>query len=166
MWLKVILTGVLLITPLFAGAAGFAKESLFLSKTPVTEGETVFIHTVVRNDATIAFSGEVVFKDGDTRVGAVSVNLAAGGADAVSVSWQPTVGSHTVTAELTGSDGTISESESATFEVNPRPSSSTAATSSSAGVESSQDLQDKLAGLSPKAASRAKPVFATIGPLG
>ncbi len=154
----------LLITPLFAGAAGFAKESLFLSKTPVTEGETVFIHTVVRNDAAAAFSGEVIFKNGETRVGAVSVNLASGGADAVSVSWQPSVGTHTVTAELTATDGIVSESESATFVVNAKPSATTA-TSTSTSVESSEDLQNKLAGISPQAASAAKPVFATIDTL-
>src|SRR3989344_7118699 len=130
-----ILLGLLLITPLSAGAAGFAKDSLFLSKSPVTEGETVFIHAVVANDNASAFTGNVVFSvqdgsasGGKDSIGSVAVTLPPGGAQAVSVSWQPTGGSHKVTAELTAGDGTVAESEHATFAVQEKPEINTNST--------------------------------------
>lgn len=148
----------LLITPLYAGATGFAKESLFLSKSPVTEGEAVFIHSVVANDNSAAFSGEVVFRDGETKIGGVAVTLAPGEAQAVSVSWQPaTDGSHRIVAELTNTDGLITESESATFIIQKKE----VATETS-GVESSEQLQEVIAGISPQVASASAPVFSTI----
>ena len=166
MWFRSILLGLLLITPLAAGAAGFAKESLFLSKSPVTEGETVFIHAIVTNDSSAAFAGEVVFKDGDVRIGAVAVTLPPGGAEATSVSWQPAKGSHSVTAELTAGDGTVVESASATFVIEERPEADTEEeAAASTSVESSKGIQETIAGISPQAASAAAPVFGTIDSL-
>ncbi len=110
-----------IILPFSAHAATFAKQSLFLSKTPVTEGDTVLIHAVVANDGTAKFDGDVVFKDADTKIGSVAVSIAQGGANAVSVSWKPAAGSHNITAELTASGGAVVESESATFLINEKP---------------------------------------------
>ena len=162
-----LLTVALLITiatyPGAASATGFAKESLFLSKTPVTEGETVLIHAVVANDTTTPFSGEVVFKDGVATIGTVRATIAAGGATAVSVSWKPSAGSHAVTAALTLSDGTVLESESSTFVINEKPKATSSATATSpTAVESSAAIQQKINDLSPAVGSVSAPIFSTL----
>jgi hypothetical protein len=135
---------------------------MFLSKTPVTEGETVLVHTVVANESNVAFGGDVVFKDGDTKLGSVAVSIAAGGANAVSISWKPTHGSHTVVAELTAHDGSVVETETQTFTINekPKPASSTAGTTTNVG--SSQDIQNKINDVLPAATPFSEPVFATL----
>ncbi|HVZ76135.1 MAG TPA: Ig-like domain-containing protein [Candidatus Paceibacterota bacterium] len=152
----------LAVYPETAQGAGFAKESLFLSKTPVTEGDTVLIHTVVSNDTGVNFSGEVIFKNGDAKIGGVAVTIAAGGANAVSVSWKPGAGTHTVTAELDGADGAVVEKESGVFVINPKPQPASQGATEDASVESSQAIQNDIAHYSPTAASIAQPVFSTI----
>jgi hypothetical protein len=165
---KIFLFALIFLLPSFAFAAGFAKQSLFLSKTPVQEGETVIIHAVVANDATTKFGGSVVFKDGDTKIGSVTATIAAGGANAVSVSWKPAAGSHTVSAELTSGAGAVVEKESATFDIaaKPKPVVSLAAdpfaTSSTAAVESSQSIQDKIGSVYPPAEQVSKPAFSFL----
>ncbi|MDO8518371.1 MAG: hypothetical protein Q7S26_03725 [bacterium] len=170
---KTFALGLLLLLPIFASAAGFAKQSLFLSKTPVQEGETVLIHSVVANDATIKFDGSVVFsdqvgsasggKDQSIKIGSVVVTIAAGGANAVSVSWKPSAGSHTITAELTGKDNIVVEKQSATFSIAAKPSPVlSVGTSSAAAVESSQNIQNQIGSLSPTAAEVSKPAFTVI----
>src|SRR3990167_7657305 len=94
--------------------AGFAKQSLFLSKSSATEGETVLVHAVVVNDAASVFAGELVLSTGDKKIGAVPLSLNAGEAQAVSVSWKPASGSHTVIAELKNKEGEVAEKESTT----------------------------------------------------
>ncbi|HVU79860.1 MAG TPA: Ig-like domain-containing protein [Candidatus Paceibacterota bacterium] len=152
----------LAILPLPALAAGFAKQSLFLSKEPVTEGETVLIHAVVANENAQKFSGDVVFKDGDTNVGSVAVTIASGGANAVSVSWKPSAGSHKVTAELTDAQGAVVEQQDATFKIEKKPDTASNKDSAAAAVESSRKIQEKIEDYSPAAASAAAPVFSTI----
>ncbi len=159
---------VIALLPFSAHAAGFAKQSLFLSKTPVTEGDTVLIHAVVSNDAASSFSGNVVFKEAADTIGSVAVTIAAGGANAVSVSWKPLAGSHDVTAELTAQDGTVVESESATFAVNPKPvpaSSDNSDPQLQAAIESSQNIQNEIGQYSPAVASTTAPVFSGIDSL-
>src|ERR1700674_4005698 len=90
--------------PLMAHAAGFAKQSIFLSKSSVTEGDTVRIHATVSNDATAQFVGSVVLKDGDAKLGTAALPLAVGAAQAISVTWTPSAGVHRITAALEGSD--------------------------------------------------------------
>jgi hypothetical protein len=149
--------------PAPALAAGFAKQSLFLSKEPVTEGETVLIHAVVANENAQKFSGDVVFKDGDTTVGSVAVAIASGGANAVSVSWKPSAGSHAVTAELTDPKGAVVEQQTANFKIEAKPDP--ARDSTAAAVESSRKIQDKIESYSPAAASAVAPVFNTLDSL-
>src|SRR3989344_6835401 len=150
--------------PAAALAAGFAKGSIFLSKPSVIEGETVLIHAVVANDAASAFSGELVLAD-DKKIGAVPLTLSAGEAQAVSVSWKPQSGAHTVIAELKNKDGETVEKESATFYIKPKPAASAANAASagqasqSAAVGSSQPIQNKIASFSPGTAEAAAPVF-------
>lgn len=147
--------------------AGFAKQSIFLSKSSVTEGETVLIHAVVSNDAIDAFAGELVLADKE-KIGTVPVSLSAGEAQAVSVSWKPLKGSHTVTAELKAKDGKTVEKESATFYIKPKPVASAAnaalanQANQNAAVGSSQSIQEGIADFSPKAAETAEPAFRMI----
>ena len=153
---------VIFLLPSLASAAGFAKQSLFLSKTPVTEGDTVLIHAVVSNEAASSFTGDVVFKEADQKIGSVVVTIAPGGANAVSVSWKPLAGSHDVTAQLTANDGSVVEQESATFAVNPKPVPASATAPTDTTVESSQNIQNTIGQYSPAVASTTAPVFSGI----
>lgn len=156
--------GFLLLTlavPSLALAAGFAKESLFLSKSPATEGETVYIHAVVANDSTSAFIGDVIFEEADAPIGTVPVSIPAGGAETASLSWSPKAGSHPIVAELTGKDGTVVEKLSATFTVAAKPVTKENTVTSSI-VEPSDSVQEAIAGVSPGLASASEPVFETI----
>src|SRR3989344_23561 len=150
----------LVLLPSFAFGAGFAKESLFLSKTPVTEGETVFIHAVVANESSAKFSGEVVFRDKEEKIGTIAVTIAPGGAQAVSLSWKSTSGSHEIVAELTASDGTVVEELKATFSIAAKPIPSATNTSNSVG--SSQNIQENIANVSPEVAGAIAPVFEVL----
>lgn len=146
-----------------ASAATFARQSLFLSKTPVTEGDIVLIHTVVANESNVKFMGEVVLKDGDAKLGSIAVAIAAGGANAVSLSWKPVHGSHKIVAELTATDGTVVESESETFTIQEKPKPSTETTTGGvSGVDSSSDIQNKITDVLPAAAIVSQPVFTTL----
>lgn len=161
---KFIVVSALVLLPAFAGAAGFAKDSLFLSKSPVTEGDSVRIYAVLSNSAAAAFTGSVVVTDGDTKVGSAPVSIAVGGTQTVSVSWKPLAGSHTVTAELVAKDGTAVEQESATFTVaeKPKPIVPPPASTSSqpaAAVESSQQIQQQITNISPQVGQASQPVF-------
>lgn len=163
---------VVAVYPEVAQGAGFAKESLFLSKTPVVEGDTVLIHAVVANESATTFTGEVVFSvqdgsasDGKDKIGAVAVMIAPGGANAVSVSWKPSAGSHTIVAELADPDGAVVEKQSASFTINAKPEPASAHDQAAAAVESSQNIQNSIGQYSPAAASTVKPVFEIIDSL-
>ncbi len=153
-----------LLLPSLAAAAGFANGSLFLSKSSVTEGDTVLIHAVVSNDESSKFSGTVVLLDAGTTIGTLPVSLAAGAAQTVSVSWEPTAGAHTVSAKLTATDGTVVQQESQTFTIaaKPKPASSIATDQSAAAVGSSADIQKSIANVSPQVADAAQPLFTVI----
>lgn len=158
-----LLTGLLLIAPLPLFGASFARESLFLSKTPVVDGETVLIHAVVANESNVKFVGDVVLKVGEARIGSVAVTIAPGGANAVSVSWKPTAGSHKIVAELTTVEGTIVESESATFTINEKPKpAGTSGTAATTSIESSADIQDKINSTLPAVSGISEPIFTTL----
>ncbi|MES2007260.1 MAG: hypothetical protein V4436_04115 [Patescibacteria group bacterium] len=153
-----------LLLPSVVFAAGFAKGSLFLSRSPVTEGESVLIHAVVQNDSSSAFSGSVVLSDADAKLGSVPVTLAAGEAEAVSVSWKPLAGSHSVSANLVSKSGDTVEQESETFVIKakPVPVDTTSNSNSAATVESSSDIQSKIGQYSPGTESTVAPVFTLI----
>jgi len=164
----------LLLAPSFVFAAGFAKQSLFLSKSPVTEGDSVLIYSVVQNSDTSKFDGSVVIyaqKDGGAKekVGTVAVSMAPQGADTASLSWKPLAGSYTLTAELTQKDGTVAESESARFTINekPKPASTEGDITSSidAQVQSSADVQAMINKFVPGISGVSQPLFGSIDSL-
>ena len=153
----------LFLFPTLVFAAGFAKESLFLSKSPVTEGETVLIHAVVANEKAEQFKGEVQLRSGDATIGSTPLTLTAGEARTVSVPWSPKAGTHKVTAELKTNDGTIAESTQATFVVLEIPKPAVAGTTTeSTSVESSAQIQEAIENISPQVADGAQPVFETL----
>lgn len=159
--------------PSLAFAAGFAKQSLFLSQATVTEGETVFIYATVENDTPSYFSGTLKFSDENGAIGETQVALKSGVANTISVSWTPAAGQHDVTANLVTTDGKTIESEDSIFFVNPKPApaslseatSSTATTTGTAAptaIESSQPIEQWLANTSPGAANLATPLFKAV----
>jgi hypothetical protein len=151
----------LLLAPQLAFGAGFAKQSLFLSHAPVIEGETVLLHAVVNNDATSTFAGEMVFAEGAATVGKVPVSLAPGEAVALSVSWKPAAGSHKIRATLQKGSTTVEE-QSATFQVEPKPAPASTSGQSAATIESSQNIQNAIAGVSPAVAGAVAPAFRLV----
>jgi len=157
-----------LFLPSIAFGATFAKETVFLSKPSVIEGETVLVHAIVSNDATTKFSGTLEIMDKETLVGSVPVSLAAEEASVVSLSWKPSAGSHTLVATLRDSAGVVAEKESTTFSIKSKPAVIDAFTTSSTtslSVDSSADIQQAIAQVSPAAAKVSAPVFSTIDSL-
>lgn len=153
--------------PAAAQGAGFAKQSIFLSKPSAVEGDTVLIHTVVQNDSAAEFSGTLIMRDGDSKVGSVPVSLDVGEAQAVSVSWKPSAGRHDIVAELSDAGGAVvgNESESFSIGAKPRPKAKAppnASSSAAAAVESSADIQGKIEDLSPAASGALEPVFRLV----
>lgn len=157
-----------LLLPAVAFGATFAKETLFLSKNTVAEGDTTLVHAIVSNDANAKFTGKLEIKDEDTLVGSVPVSLAIGEASVVSVSWKPTAGSHTLVATLRNSTGAVAAKESATFSIKEKPGPLDAFVSSStpgSSVSSSAEIQKAIANISPAVAKGSAPVFSTIDSL-
>src|SRR5579859_1698864 len=170
---KALVLATLLLSPALAFGAGFANQSIFLSRANVTEGDTVRIHATVSNDATSTFVGNVVLQDGSAKIGSVAVTLAAGAAQTVSVSWTPTAGSHTLTAQLETNSGAVIQQTSAAFSIAEKPkpppppapvsqTTSPASQSNTAAVGSSQQIQQDIAQYSPQAAQVSKPVFSVL----
>ena len=148
--------------PSCALAAGFAKESLFLSQTKVTAGSSVIIYAPLQNQAEEAFTGKVLFTENDTQVGSVSVSLNVGEARIVSVSWTPaTEGTRKLSATLQKNDGATLDSLSGSFSVLPKPKV-TAAPQQAAAIESSKGIQDNIEKIAPPVAVYVAPGFAAI----
>lgn len=166
---KIVLVGLLLAgLPVVAWGAGFAKQSLFLSKGSVTEGEVVLIHAVIQNDAAVTFSGEVTFTDEGAKIGTVPVKLGAGEAQAASISWKPDAGSHKVVVELKSGTKTVETlSETFTVKEKPKPAATPApaagsGSSQGAAVQSSQQIQNGIASVSPQTAEVVAPFFTLV----
>ncbi|MCC7500295.1 hypothetical protein IT396_00605 [Candidatus Nomurabacteria bacterium] len=156
---------ILLMFPTFVFAASFAKQSIFLSRSSVTEGESVLIHAVVSNDESATFKGSLVLRDGEEKVGTVPVTLESGKAIAVSVSWEPAAGKRTVHADLLDQSGEMVETmkESFTIAEKPKPAvKDDEEDLSAAAIESSKDIQNKIRSVSPGTSDAVAPVFTMI----
>jgi hypothetical protein len=163
--MKKFFAGILLFAlPVAASAAGFAKQSIFLSTNAPVAGEAVLIHASVSNDATTTFTGTLKVHDDEGTIGSVPVTLAAGGASDVSVTWEPTAGAHTVVADLTDSSGTVVEENSQAFTIAapPTPVTDTAANEDTSGVQPSTQIQQSIASVSPVAAQVSTPVLQAL----
>lgn len=149
--------------PASAHAAQFAKQSLFLSQSSVTEGETVLIHAVVSNDTANAFAGTLAFSDDGAAIGSVPVTLKAGEGAVMSVSWKPAAGSHPISATLKDAAGATVESQQKAFTVAAKPAPVPAdAAASAAVVESSKGIQSAIGGVSPATEAYSAPIFNTL----
>ena len=152
----------------------FATQAVFLSTSAPMAGTAVLVHTSVVNTSGSAFSGKVVFKDGPTELGMVAITLASGEARVATISWLPTPGAHTITAELADASGALLHSASATstaqtsasFEVAPPPPPPPTPPSSqnelSASVQSSQSLARIVGNTLPISEATSQGVFTSI----
>ena len=154
----------ILFFPLLAGATGFAKQSLFLSRDGVVDGETVSIYSVVFNTDSVAFSGLMEFSDNNKTIGTTSVTLSAGQASTVSIPWKTTVGPHAIVARLEDQKGTILEENLATFTVLSKTQIATEpqVTATFDPVDSSDPVAQKITQVAPWVGSRVVPLFTKI----
>jgi hypothetical protein len=157
----------LALSPAVTFAAGFAKDPIFLSKTPVTEGQSVHLYAVINNTDASAFVGTLVFYDSSTKIGSTALNLAAGATQTASVLWTPAAGNHAINAQLVASGGTIAEQLTQNFAVETKPqpvttSTTPTASQTAATIDSSAAIQKDIAGISPQVASIAAPAFTAI----
>lgn len=149
--------------PTLVFAASFAKQSIFLSRSTVTEGESVLIHAVVSNDESITFKGSLILRDGDEKIGTVPVTLESGKAIAVSISWEPAAGKRTVHADLLNQSGEVVETMKESFSIAEKPKPVTITSEQSAAtIESSKDIQDKIRSVSPGTSDAVAPLFSMI----
>jgi hypothetical protein len=152
--------------PALALGAGFAKDPLFLSRTPVTEGQSVRVYAVISNTSAETFTGTLVFYDEKVKIGSSNISLAVGATQTASVSWTPSAGSHAVNAQLVASDGTVTEHIAKTFTINQKSQEvsafSSAQSQTAATIDSSKDIQKSIANVSPQVAGAAAPVFTII----
>jgi hypothetical protein len=159
-------------SPLFA--AQFVSEPLFLSKSPVTEGQKVHVYAIVSNDAGTAFTGTVLINADGVKLGAPVATLGVGATQTVSAVWIPSAGSHLISAALTADDGTVVQQVSHTFDIaaipvpepvattEPAATSAVASALATSGYQSSLPIQQAIGSVSPKVESTAKPVFTAI----
>lgn len=159
--LRVFIIGLLFLAPLTSLAAGFAKESLFLSTANPIEGETVLIHAIVSNETSGAFAGEISFAEGKSALGSVPVALSRGEARVFSISWLPGAGSHTLVATLTEQSGTAAGEVTQTFSVAAKITQSSAQ-QISGGVDSSLAIQEQISDISPAVGNVLSPGFAIV----
>ncbi len=146
-----------------ASAAGFATQSIFLSRSGATEGEDVLLYASVSNPSGSAFQGVVAFKDAAREIGSVSLSLSSGEARLVSISWQPGAGAHTITAALENAAGETLATETADFTISPKPAAQTAAVlNASLLVEPSTGLEESIASVSPQTGAVARPVLIAL----
>ena len=158
---KSVLVLLLCLLPGVVSAADFIKQSVFLSQSTVTQGDTVSIHTVVSNTNNTAFAGKLNFLDNGTLIGNVSVSLSPFQAQVYSISWSPTAGSHTISADLYDSNQLVVDETQGTFLV-AAPPTTASSTGSTQTVESSQPVDAAIQTISPPAAQYLAPAFASI----
>jgi hypothetical protein len=83
--------------------------------------------------------------------------------EVVDIRWQPAgAGTYQITAERVDEQGAVVESETVTFVIDPLPPPEVRGTST---VESSAEIQESIAGISPQAANIVAPVFDVIDSL-
>lgn len=160
---KVVALLLMILTPSLAMSAGFAKDPIFLSRTPVMEGQSVRIFAIATNNDNAAFAGMMVFYDKQSKIGEVPVSLASGATQTVSIPWLPSGGSHNISAKLVAKDGAVSEEISKTFTIQEKPKpAATSSSQSAAAIDSSKNIQDSIAGVSPQVAGASEPIFKII----
>ncbi len=80
--------------------AGFAPNSIWVSSTHITAGDSVNIFTVVYNSSDISLAGDVNFTIDGASIGTKNLNIKAGDTQIESVPWTAVVGNHSAVAQL------------------------------------------------------------------
>lgn len=146
-----------------AANAGFATQTVFLSRSQVFEGESVLIYASVSNPATSTWNGKLEYSEGGNDIGSISLSLGPQEARIVSVSWKPSAGIHTVVTTLLDKNGTEIADQSTEFSINPKPvQAMSTSTKMLAAVDSSQGIQQTVSDISPTAANISAPAFTAI----
>ncbi len=83
---------------------GFIPGTIWYSKDPLIEGETVKVYTAVWNGDTNPLSAKVEFYDKNVILGSRTVSVAAQTIAEVSISWQVTAGDHVISAKIVSSN--------------------------------------------------------------
>ena len=81
-------------------SAGFAKHSIWISRTHVVAGDSVNIFTVLYNSSDNSISGDVIFAIDSATIGTKNFTLGAGETQTVSLPWVAKAGDHTVSARI------------------------------------------------------------------
>ncbi|MDB5224408.1 MAG: hypothetical protein JWO43_30 [Candidatus Adlerbacteria bacterium] len=162
----------LAIVPSVVFAAGFARQPMFLSRSDVVEGQTVSIYTVVVNTANGPFTGKLKVREDATSIGSATITLGAGEAQTAAVTWKPSAGTHTVSADLYDANNSLVESNQAQFTIASKivaaaPGSNAASQDSNAStsapvVEPSTTILATLTSMSPMVGGVAAPVLAAV----
>lgn len=168
--------GVVAITLFFptlvsAAAIGFSGEPVWISNTPIVEGETVLIHAALTNGSNKTLTGNLVFRDGGIGIGSLPLSLKAEEARVMSVSWSPKAGAHEIAVELANpSDSTAKRTEVLKVTVASKDAAKSEAAvvaglpnlSTDASFTDSQSIQGLIAGVSTQIAEVTAPVFNTV----
>lgn len=95
-----------ILAPLFTFAEtasqniGLVEHTIWYSKDPFYEGDTIKIYTLLYNSATSPVSGTVEFYDGRVTLGKKDVLISPESAKDVSISWVVTAGDHSISAKF------------------------------------------------------------------
>lgn len=167
--MKLILGALFLLTPLFVfSAVGFTQDSVWLSHTPVIEGETVSIYAALTNGAKENLTGTAYFRDNGVAIGSLSISLSQGEARIISTRWSPKEGKHTLAVEIASSSVSLPKNtQTLTVTVESKeyhPPANVGGVGSAAGVafSDSSGIQEKIGSISPAAESVTRPIFTTV----
>ena len=97
--------------------AGFPPQSIWVSNTKATAGDTIEIFTVVYNGSGEKLSGTVVFTVNGEKIGAKEFELAEGTSALVSAEWKASTGEHRVAAALEDTSAELTQKETATITI-------------------------------------------------
>lgn len=127
----------------------------------MTEGQSATLHASLSNTSAEEMDGSVIFADDGKEFGKVALTLAEGEARIISVSWKPSrAATHSLTATLVGTEGELDKLTIAVV-VAEKPKTEAQARAAAA-IESSAEIQKKIAELSPQVGKKINPVFDTL----
>ena len=89
---------------------GFPSGSIWLSKTTLTDGDSVQIFAAVYDAGTAKINGDTVFLVDGTAIGSVHFELNAGEAKIASLSWNAKQGTHKIEAQIQNAADTDAKS--------------------------------------------------------
>lgn len=147
------------------GAVGFTQDSVWLSHTPVIEGETVSIYAALTNGTQETLRGVAYFRDNGVSIGSLPITLKPGEARIISVPWSPKEGEHALAVEIASSTITLPKNtETTSVVVKERGYTPPAPQGAAAGVafSDSSSIQARIETLSPAVKGFMQPLFETV----